>query len=176
MGFLAERVDSWQGTDADTVKEELLQIGENLIDIYTGKLSADNIISEFRIILENVGIADEQSFIKWILPSKYRKFELSDSSVWVLMHGNEPGKYMHIHPAKRSPFTTRVRASTLKTVLALEYWQISPETETNELLKKINIVRTGMLCLSPIKTLQSGKGIAQFWSLFRKIRKNKLHA
>ena len=45
---------------------------------------------------------------------------MPDGSAWVLRQGEEGGRYVHVHPGRRTPPTLRVRATVLKTaVMAL---------------------------------------------------------
>jgi hypothetical protein len=74
-------------------------------------------------------------------------------------------RFLHIHPAKYSPFTIRVRGTTLKTVVALKT-KTKLQPNKNPDLKEINSVRSEKLGLSPIKTLEKGKGISRIWVLF----------
>jgi hypothetical protein len=74
-------------------------------------------------------------------------------------------RFLHIHPAKYSPFTIRVRGTTLKTVVALKV--LTGKNMQNQLkLQLVNEVRSEKLGLSPVKVLEKGKGISRIWSLF----------
>ena len=97
-------------------------------------------------------LREREAFLKWLKPFDYKKITLSDSSVWIVKPGNDQNRYLHLHPGKKSPHTVRVRAGTLKTVLALFYF--APSKFDNKNLQFVNDVRTRYLNLSPIKSLQ----------------------
>lgn len=164
--FLLEKIETWKYIEWKHVEPEILLIGENLLDFYTGHLTVDNIVSECIQYFSSREILEKTKFTKWLYPAEYRKITLGDSSEWVIKLGNDTEKYIHIHPAKKSPQTIRVRASTLKTVVTLLIQNVSISAQPNENLKLLNNIRTELLKLSPIKSLQQGKGILKLWELF----------
>jgi hypothetical protein len=164
--FLLQRIGIWKNMEWKQVKEELAGIGENLLDFYTGDLTVEKICEECIYFYKTKNITDKISFINWLYPLKYKKIELRDSSEWVIKEGKDTERFIHIHPAKQSPHTIRVRASTLKTVLAIMITNENISPEMNENLRTVNQIRTANLQLSPIKSLQRDKGIMQLWELF----------
>lgn len=91
----------------------------------------------------------------------------SDQSVWIVKEGENTDRYIHIHPAKNSVNTTRVRATTLKTVIALKIVLKNPRTDYQPILAEVNNIRIKYLGLSPVKNLQKEKGILKLWQLFK---------
>lgn len=164
--FLLNEIKTWKTLDWKQVEPKLLEIGENLLDFYTGELSVENICEDCIHYFNSRKINDKISFADWLNPNEYRKIVLNDSSEWVIKEGNDPGRFIHIHPAKQSPHTIRVRAATLKTVIALKTKNVTISNNINENLQKANNIRTTYLHLSPIKSLQRGKGILKLWELF----------
>ena len=164
--FLLQRIEIWKTLEWQQVEQELTGIGENLIDLYTGDLTIENIGAECIHFFKNLNINNKTSLTAWLHPLEYRKIELSDFSQWVIKEGNDTVRFIHIHPAKQSPHTIRVRADTLKTVTTLMIKNVSISAHMNENLEKVNSIRVEYLHLSPIKSLQSGKGIQQLWELF----------
>ena len=164
--FLTEKIENWKNAEWDQTSNELLSIGENLADLYTGNLSVDNIFGESYAFFNNKNISNNNDFLKWLAPLEYRKIILSDSSEWIIKKGNDEKKYIHIHPGKKSPHTIRVRASTLKTVLTLMIITDNMPEQLNECLLTVNHIRTQYLRFSPVKSLHRGKGIYQLWELF----------
>jgi hypothetical protein len=166
FGFLLGEIEFWKNNDWNLTEPDFLEIGENLLDFYTGDLTVENICAECILFLKNKNINDRIAFSKWLYPLEYQKIKISDSSEWIIKEGKDSIRYLHIHPAKQSLHTIRVRASTLKTVLALMINSCNISVQMNINLQTVNTVRTEYLHLSPVKSLQHGKGILQLWELF----------
>jgi hypothetical protein len=164
--FLLQRIEIWKTLEWQLVEQELTSIGENLIDLYTGDLTIENIGTECLQIFKNLNIKNKTTLTAWLHPLEYRKIELSDFSKWVIKEGNDTDRFIHIHPAKQSPHTIRVRAATLKTVITLMITTDTISLQINENLKTVNQIRTAYLHLSPVKSLQYGKGILKLWEYF----------
>lgn len=164
--FLLQRIGVWKTSHRENAAHELLLIGENLLDFYTGDLMVEEICNQCFLYFEIRNIKNKDLFINWLHPFEYRKITISDSSEWVVKQGNDSERYIHIHPAKFSPHTIRVRAATLKTVVSLMINAASISEQMNENLLTVNQIRTTYLQLSPIKSLQRGKGILKLWELF----------
>jgi hypothetical protein len=164
--FLLHQIGIWKKLKWEQVEKELLGIGENLIDFYTGDLTVEKICTECIMHFKIKNISDKTSFANWLNVLEYRKIELSDSSEWVIKQGKDTERYIHIHPAKQSIHTIRARAATLKTVVTLMVCSNTLSPHMNENLQKVNQIRTDYLHLSPIKSLQHGKGIMYLWELF----------
>lgn len=163
---LLRQMEIWKTMEWDKIYKELLLIGNNLLDFYTGTMTVDEVCTGINHFLIAQNILNSDDFEKWLYPIGYRKIILHDSSEWIIKMGNDPAKYVHIHPAKFSPHTIRVRANTLKTAIALTMkgHKILPDMHQN--LQMINLIRTRFLQLSPVKSLHRGKGILQLWELF----------
>lgn len=147
----------------------LLIIGESQMDLYLGKLNPKQIADETIIRLRRLGVTNYIDYYKWLTEDgkSYKQLELLDKSVWTLRLGNEKKKYIHIHPARYSPLTVRVKAITLKTTIALK--SIAKDNYSEPLnLISINEVRTNLLKLPPLKSLSSSSGIGKFLNLFNK--------
>jgi hypothetical protein len=166
FGFLMEEINYWKKMDWQSVEEEMRVIGTNLLDLYLGKLSVEEICTESIDFFDREKISGPKEFKKWLKPPNYQKIELSDKSVWVVKEGNNEIRYIHIHPAKDSPHSIRVRGATLKTVLALKTKEEKLDSGQLSDLKKVNHIRKEYLQLSPVKSLERGKGIARLWSFF----------
>jgi hypothetical protein len=165
MGFLKHKIKNWKGQKWPVVEQELRCIGNNLIDLYYGKFTVKMILEEISVFAEKNKLSDPESLEKWLSPHEYRKTELSDSSIWIIRQGLDSSRYLHIHPAKHSPCTFRVRATTLKTVAAFMVLNENP-AEADFSLKTINMIRTEKLGLSPVKSLEKGKGISRVREYF----------
>ncbi len=164
--FLLQQIGVWKNMEWREVHNELLYIGENLLDLYIGDLTLDEICDECIHYFQNRNITSKDLFLNWLHPFEYRKIKLNDFSEWVVKESNDHEKYIHIHPAKHSVHTIRVRAATLKTVISLIITTNPISGQMNENLLAINQNRTKYLQLSPIKSLHPDKGILKLWELF----------
>jgi len=129
---------------------KVLNLGNNLpCDYYFGVLNPDEIIGQVKDDLQERGVFLPKKYRKWLLntPEKFRNVRLSDGSEWTLLLGKTLPKYIHVHPARYSPHTIRVRFLTLKTALlfVLLYPHESPDYEM------LNQIRTTHLHCSPLK-------------------------
>lgn len=166
FGFLLEQIELWRKTEWKNVEKELLLIGGNLLDLYLGKLTVEQICRESIDYFREKEISDPVEFRKWLGPMEFRKIELSDKSLWVIKEGIDEERFIHIHPAKNSPSSIRVKGTTLKTVLALLINNEKLTGDQRSNLERVNQIRTDCLKLSPIKTLERGKGILRLWNYF----------
>ncbi|WP_340112777.1 hypothetical protein [Maribellus mangrovi] len=166
--FLLSELDDWRQMEWSSVNAQLLSIGNNLLDFYLGDLDVDEIVYETLQYFNCEGIDEYAEFLEWLNPPKWKKITLSDHSEWLIKKGDDPERYTHIHPAKYSTHTIRVRATTLKTVLALESLALRIDPVSVNNLNVINRVRKNYLKLSPIKSLRKGEsGILRLWELFQ---------
>jgi hypothetical protein len=85
----------------------------------------------------------------------------------VLRLGEQPERYVHIHPGRYSPHTIRVKAGALKTAIALSVWMklYNHGELTVELL---NYVRKDVLTASPVKSLTAVEGFVKLFKLVNK--------
>jgi hypothetical protein len=165
FGFLKAQMGKWQKTGWKEAEEKILLIGSNLIDLYTGRLDVAEICNQCVLFAQEQNLVSAEKLNNWLGSHEFKKIKLSDGSLWVIKQGLDPTCFLHIHPAKYSPFTVRVRASTLKTVLAFKVIKGGDENE-NFRLTTVNQIRRDYLGLSPVKALEKGKGINRIWSLF----------
>lgn len=164
--FLQQQIENWKKAGWQKAEKELLTLGDNLLDFYTGKLSVENIGNECLQFFRKEKINDFHSFRNWLGGNEYRKIPLSDSSIWIVKQGVHPKRYIHIHPAKYTEHALRIRAVTLKTVLALQILSVPVQKSMNKNLKAVNNVRKNYLHLSPVKSLSYDKGIFKIWRFF----------
>jgi len=168
--FIRDEIQQWKSAPWQDTKAYLLQIGNNLIDFYTGKLTVEQICTETLAFFENNEILEKNAFLDWLQAPNWKKILLSDGSEWLIKAGNDGKRYIHIHPAKFSLHTIRVRATTLKTVIALLVNGISPNILPKFRLEKVNYIRKTQLNLSPIKSLHTSEsGIMRLWLLIDKV-------
>lgn len=164
--FLKQQIKKWKTEEWNVVEKEMLFLGENLFDFYIGSLSEENICQEIVAFCRETNITDFSRFKLWLGSAKYRKIDLSDSSRWIIKQSINPQRYIHIHPAKYSCHSMRIRATTLKTVVALQIQNISIQENMQNNLEQVNRIRKNYLQLSPVKSLSHNKGIFKIWRLF----------
>lgn len=166
--FLLAAVKEWRMNPWQKAETDFLSIGSNLIDFYLGTLSVEEVVDETIEIFKALGIDNRTGFMQWLDPPRWKKIILSDGSEWLIKAGNDAERYIHIHPAKYSPHTIRVRAVTLKTVLALEIERIKMQETAQQNLEPVNRIRYQILGLSPVKSLRkSESGILRLWNIFQ---------
>jgi hypothetical protein len=162
LGFLKDRMESWKGMEWEEVYEEIQELGNNQFDMYTGPLSAERICAETGQILCASGISTKKALHEWLGRIAYRSVRLSDGSKWIIRESEFPDTPAHIHPARYQPCVKRLKSTHLKTALALMYenrhnWPDLPDQGTGY----INSVRSGILGLSPVRSVDESKRILE---------------
>ena len=146
---------------------ELESICHNYSDIYTGNLSPREISEKIILFLKELEVCEKNTFTKWLSgKNHHRKIILPDLSEWILRLAKDPDRFIHIHPAKTGPFTIRFKGSTLKTVYRVK--RMFEIQKGNPTLKQVNAARK-KANLSPVKALNTGKGILKCWKYFSQI-------
>ncbi len=165
--FLISKIGEWQTDQQKEWQTELLLIGNNLFDFYLGDLSPKQIACLSIDYFNRKNINDINAFNSWLGQREWKKISLPDESEWLIKKGNLPDRYIHIHPAKYSKHSIRLRAATLKTVLVLCIHKVSISDDAAENLQQVNRLRSSVLNLSPIKSLDDpDSGILKLWQLF----------
>jgi GNAT superfamily N-acetyltransferase len=144
------------------LKLNLLQTGKSQMDIYTGELLPEEIMQSISDQLTKYNVKDKDSYYKWLRGEgeDYRSIVLSDSSEWTLRLNPDSEKFIHIHPARHSVNTLRVRAATLQTAVVAVF--LSKIKSANPLdLKIINEARKKFLGESPVKTVNKNSGLGK---------------
>lgn len=137
------------------------RIGASQMDLYCGKLSLLNIGQEILGQLAAKGIVAESDFISFLTQGEgYQNLSISDGSTWTLLRGDDPERYVHIHPARYAQHCIRVKAGALKTAIMMLRYGVTPNSETIQ----VNAVRN-LIGLSAIKDLQESEGIGRIWEV-----------
>ncbi len=144
---------------------EIRNIGNNIMDLYVGQLSANVIISEIFDKLVKENIFDKNKFEDYLSNNGYKIIEISDKSKWILRSGNKENAYIHIHPSRSGENTLRITGSAWKTAITLALFNETIMEHLN-LLEKVNFVRTRYLGLSPVKKIISGSSLDKSLELF----------
>lgn len=142
----------------------LKTIGESQMDLYLGNYLPLNICTLIEDELISINKYKENDYKTWITKNNqdYKIISLPDKSFWTLRIGKGK-KYIHIHPGRYSPFTIRVKASTLKTAIAAIVYSKTNNKEID--LELINYVRRNILDLAPVKSITKNMGIDNLISI-----------
>jgi hypothetical protein len=166
-GALRQRIAAvTTAADLPPLAEQLLVIGTDLMDLYHGTLSPTEIAASIVRNLETDGHLEPERFAAWL--EAHGGFAVvpvaADSSRWVLRQAPPP-RYAHLHPARYSPLTCRVRAPVLKTaIMALAYARVHGGTPGA--LDVLNAARQTYLGLPPLGRDSAGhRGIDTVLSL-----------
>ncbi|GAB4335341.1 MAG: hypothetical protein OHK0038_12920 [Flammeovirgaceae bacterium] len=144
--------------EEEEFKKMLLKIGNSQMDLYIGNLEIDEIKQEIILKLKKHNLTTKFLFINYLkLNQNYFSVKISDNSVWVMREGRDESRFVHIHPARYSPETLRVKANTLKTALVAS--RLLTIEERN--LQNINTLRKKILGLSPIKDIEESQMISK---------------
>ena len=117
--------------------------------------------------LKEKKISSENHYDEWLKNEgkDYKLFELKDKSIWTLRLGETSERYVHIHPARYSPHTIRVKATALKTVilsLCLEGFGELKDIDK----ESVNIIRKKYLNEPPLKSLSKASSFMRLLDRF----------
>jgi hypothetical protein len=174
ISSLISKSDYDQNTDKSFVTD-LKSIGRSQMDLYTGTIPPREIAYEIREQLKNNGLITINNYLHWIGSemSGFRTITLSDRSLWILLPGKIPGRWIHFHPGRYSPCTARVRSENLKTAIATLYF-CKKHGRSPDDIQTINHVRVTMLGLSPVKNIVPEKGTGRLIKLLSGIGSGKM--
>ena len=171
LGFLRKEINRWKQLEWQEVLQGIQGLGSNQFDLYTGTLESVMILSEAGEYLKNNGIDSRERLRAWLGRKGYRTFSLSDGSRWVVRESEETSSYAHIHPARLQPWVYRVKASHVKTLIAMVFDRRDLEGVESILAPEemstpyINMIRKERLHLSPVRSLEESRRIAQTFRL-----------
>lgn len=139
------------------------------MDLYHGPFSPREVADKVLADLARARRDAPAAFRAWVdAAGGYQVIEFpEDTSRWVLRAGDEDDRFVHLHPARYSPFTIRVRANVLTTaVLALAYTGLHGGDPLSRPV--VNAVRRDYLGLAPVGRDPSGDdGIGSVIELLR---------
>jgi hypothetical protein len=139
---------------------QLLVIGTELMDLYTGALTPADIAARILAQLAAEGRLAPAAYQAWLAANggyQVRTFP-EDESRWVLRMGEAGGRYVHVHPGRWSPATRRVRANVLKTaVMVLACTSVHGGDPYD--VQLVNAVRRQYLGLSPVRAVGRAEGL-----------------
>lgn len=151
----------------EKMAEALVPLGQGFMDFYHGGLSLAAVCSMLSASLLSEGADNADAYKAWIAKEgTYRTIVLdADQSVWVFFPTDDSERFAHVHPARYSPHTTRIRANTLKTVVMALAYALQHEEEGRD-IDVINLVRTRWLALSPLPSLEDSAALETTFQLF----------
>jgi hypothetical protein len=170
-GALRQRIAATIQAGAPALAElaaQLVVVGAELMDLYTGPLSPADIASRVLATLAADGRLEANAYADWLAAGGgYRVLTIAaDGSRWVLRLGETAGRYVHVHPGRWTPQTRRVKANVLKTAaLALAFAGIHGG-DPHE-VDLVNTVRRQYLGLPPLKALAGAHGLGGVIDLLR---------
>ncbi|MDX5420587.1 MAG: hypothetical protein LPK09_15330 [Hymenobacteraceae bacterium] len=120
LGYIREFIQAHVASEDYDLKAQLKTIGSSQLDLYLGELSPQQIAYETILYLQSRHTLDPNAYRLYLSggESEYRLIALPDGSKWVLRWGLVEGRHVHLHPARYSQHTIRVKANTLKTAVA----------------------------------------------------------
>jgi hypothetical protein len=151
----------------DELAKVLQPLGGGLMDFYHGGMSIGGLCTRLLAHLDEQGASDHEAYRAWIAHSgTYRTLTLDeDQSIWVFFPSDDEERFAHLHPARYSPHTTRIRANTLKTVTMAIIHAAHLGAQPRD-LAIINAVRTRWLELSPLPHLNDSAALEVAFQLF----------
>ena len=159
--FLRVHARSGDFSEVALIDELHLDSARGVVDLYEGSLSVEEIKAELSSVLRAEGVDSPASYADWLAREGatqrfgvYLNRSLSDGSVWTLRRlyegHDELAGFVHIHPARSSPHTFRVKANTFRTAAFVFFCQQrTPGLPLT--LARLNMLRE-KIALSPVKT------------------------
>ncbi|MFO7879529.1 MAG: hypothetical protein ACQES0_03435 [Bacteroidota bacterium] len=148
LGYMRRQITLLRLADYRTVRQNLLDIGESVTDVYTGSLSIQAVCNDLKSRLQAKGVFDKQAYYQWLTGvSIYEVLPVSDQSRWLMRPGNDK-RYIHIHPAKVSKHVCRLKSQQIKTAILYLIFRTS-KAEISR-LDLINQLREDYLELPPL--------------------------
>ena len=168
LSFIKVQIESVREiNELEELKVYLLKIGESRMDLYFGGYSPLQISEQILDYFHRNKIFLIEKYRNWLSKDgkDYQLVELKDKSVWTLRLGENPERYVHIHPGRYSPHTVRVKATTLKTAILILYFERMGEFKTLE-TETINQIRKKYLNEPPLKSFSRASGLGRLLDLF----------
>lgn len=160
LGYIKKQLKLLKGRVSEEEVWKLCRgIGCSVLDFYVGELMPLDIADQIVDIFSRLKIVSHADYEDWLRTSglEYRLITLSDGSSWTLRLGRMPNRFVHIHPSRYSANTLRIKASTLKTAIALT--MVFPTVNIPPNLQQVNQVRALLHNLSPVKGIHSSKSL-----------------
>lgn len=147
---LLRTIETVQVDDKKLLFDTIKSINANIVDVYTGRLSPEEIKEAIvgKLTMNNIGMIDE--FLNCLGPKGFSEIVLPDESVWILRKGEYKEAFVHIHPSRKPPLAVRIHGNAWRTIIA--FLIMFPEFKTKKpTLGSINAFRKEFIGLSPVK-------------------------
>lgn len=167
LGYIKAFVAQSLTTPETELKAALQTIGSSQLDLYMGPLSPLEIAQEVLQYLEDRHLQHPVLYQEHLLATgtAYRLITLSDKTDWVLRWGVVEARHVHLHPARYSKHTLRVKANVLKTALAAAIVAKRSGEITDTNVQYINEVRSKWVALPPVKDISLSEGLGHMLAL-----------
>jgi len=150
--------------------EQLVVVGNRLMDFYVGPLWPGEIARAVTAKLDAMGVLEPSAFQPWVESAGgYQMLELdADGSMWALRHGHAGERYVHVHPARWAPLTYRVRANVVKTaIMAMAHAGVHGGDPSDVVV--VNDARRLYLGLSAVEAIDVTEGIGLLIDAMKKL-------
>ncbi len=168
LGFIRTYINTYAGSALQDKKSlitrELKHLGTSLMDIYSGRLSLEEIYGEVDLYLKTNNLYKCDNFCRWTgkLPRDFKTLVLSDGSVWIVKYFNNKQRYIHYFPARNGSHSVRAKANTVKSAILYLVF-IDKDFISEEDLNRARSV-TG---LSPVKGVDDAEAISEMIEIIR---------
>lgn len=180
MSYMIDTIKTLSKRGEEGEKEflrELLVLGERgTADVYEGERRVEEISGDVEHFLRQEGLLDQASYLKYLESEGaekrmglYTVHTLSDESQFVFRYIDDGAKYVHIHPARYSPRTFRIKVNTLKSALFSCFLSLAKDAPLGyEVVEEAR----AKLCLSPMPEVPSAlQGMMDKLGQFHRERK-----
>ncbi|MCC9136863.1 hypothetical protein ACFSKU_09830 [Pontibacter silvestris] len=168
LQYIREFIEYSLAITEPEIKDALVTIGSSQLDMYLGQLMPMQISQEVMLHLQQHSLLQPEMYRQYLTDEEkaYFVITLSDATAWVLRWGLEAGRFVHLHPARYTPNTIRVKANSLKIAVAtVVAAKRLPNVGVN--LELVNRVRREWLELPPVKALSEDSGIINLIKLLK---------
>jgi hypothetical protein len=143
---------------------ELKHIGTCVMDVYSGPMVLEQICREASEFLYSRQIIGKEVFSKWAGTdhNSFKIVSFSDTSQWTFKYHENDVRYVHIFPARSSPYTFRVKANTLISAI-LYLITVGKDYVTEDDLNRARAL-TG---LSPVKDVAETEAVTEMIDILR---------
>ncbi|PKV62602.1 hypothetical protein [Pontibacter ramchanderi] len=167
LGYIREFIATQACAEESAIISQLKTLGSSQLDLYLGELQVQQIAQETIAHIRAQEASTPATYRLYLSGSSsdYRLFSLSDGSQWVLRWGIIEERHVHLHPARYSQHTIRVKANSLKTAVAVS---LAVRRYRRALsLELVNQVRTQWLGLTPIPAFPPNIAIGRLVQLLQ---------
>lgn len=167
LGYIKAFVAQSPTTSETELKAALQTIGSSQLDLYMGPLPPGQIAQEVLQYLNERCLQHPVLYQEFLLATgtAYRLLTLSDKSDWVLRWGVVEARHVHLHPARHSAHTLRVKANVLKTAIAAAIAAKRGSENRGMDAQYINEVRAAWVALPPVKDFNQSEGLRHMLAL-----------